>query len=307
VSAQADPGESGTDEGALGTSGRRGVAGDDQPLGVPEMPLARIRGGTYFGRLVHRIFETVDPSVDDLEAHVGQICEPILNVPGWRDQMSAVQDGIVRCLRTPLGPVLGNRKLADFPATQRLAELSFDIGAGSRADGVRVRDIGKLLLDILPAGDPLLPYANRLAHPSFSQPVVGLVTGSVDAVLQQGTDTAPKLILVDYKTNRLDSDGHPSVIDGYRRAGVWAAMEEHDYPLQFLLYGVVLHRFLRWRLPETDIDGAIAGVAYCFVRGMVGPQTPVDSDGTPAGVFAWRVPRGVFAALSDLLAGKGGP
>jgi exodeoxyribonuclease V beta subunit len=81
------------------------------------------------------------------------------------------------------------------------------------------------------------------------------------------------------------------------------AMLHSDYPLQALLYSVVLHRFLRWRQPGYDPDRHLGGVLYLFVRGMCGPQTPT-SGGHPAGVFSWRPPGALVAAVSDLLDGR---
>jgi exodeoxyribonuclease V beta subunit len=46
----------------------------------------------------------------------------------------------------------------------------------------------------------------------------------------------------------------------------------------------------------------LGGVAYLFVRGMVGPDTPL-ADGAPHGVFSWRVPPRLVDELSDLLDG----
>ena len=57
-------------------------------------------------------------------------------------------------------------------------------------------------------------------------------------------------------------------------------MLHSDYPLQALLYCVVLHRFLRWRQPGYDPARHLGGVLYLFVRGMCGPDTPV-TDGHP--------------------------
>jgi exodeoxyribonuclease V beta subunit len=79
-----------------------------------------------------------------------------------------------------------------------------------------------------------------------------------------------------------------------------AAMLHSDYPLQALLYSVVLHRFLRWRQPGYTPDRHFGGVLYLFVRGMCGPDTPIV-DGHPAGVFGWRPPDMLVSALSDLL------
>jgi exodeoxyribonuclease V beta subunit len=82
-------------------------------------------------------------------------------------------------------------------------------------------------------------------------------------------------------------------------------MLHSHYPLQALLYGAVLHRYLRWRLRGYDPDTHLGGALYLFVRGMAGPDTP-DADGSPDGVFSWRTPSSLVLALSDLLDGVAG-
>jgi exodeoxyribonuclease V beta subunit len=64
----------------------------------------------------------------------------------------------------------------------------------------------------------------------------------------------------------------------------------------------VLHRFLRWRLPDYDPEQHLGGVLYLYLRGMCGPETP-RVDGDPCGVFAWRPPVSLVDAVSDLLDG----
>jgi hypothetical protein len=44
-------------------------------------------------------------------------------------------------------------------------------------------------------------------------------------------------------------------------------------------------------------------VVYGFVRGMKGPDTPVDAAGGRYGVFTWQPPAGIWRRLSDLFAG----
>ena len=78
------------------------------------------------------------------------------------------------------------------------------------------------------------------------------------------------------------------------------AMLHSHYPLQALLYSVVAHRYLRWRLPGYDPEIHLGGVLYLYLRGMCGPDTPT-TDGVPAGVFSWRPPAALVSALSDLL------
>ena len=78
------------------------------------------------------------------------------------------------------------------------------------------------------------------------------------------------------------------------------AMLHSDYPLQALLYNVVLHRFLRWRLAGYDPSRHLGGVLYLFLRGMTGPDVP-RVGGAPCGVFAWKPPGALVTALSDVL------
>jgi exodeoxyribonuclease V beta subunit len=107
-------------------------------------------------------------------------------------------------------------------------------------------------------------------------------------------------VVVDYKSNWLgDGDGALTSAD-YERARLVEAMLHSDYPLQALLYSVVLHRFLRWRQPGYSPDRHLGGVLYLFVRGMCGPETPVI-DGHPAGVFDWQPPASLIVAISEVL------
>ena len=82
-------------------------------------------------------------------------------------------------------------------------------------------------------------------------------------------------------------------------------MLHSHYPLQALLYSVVLHRYLRWRLPGYDPERHLGGILYLYVRGMCGPETP-EVDGQPCGVFAWHPPAAMVEELSDLLDGACG-
>jgi len=115
-------------------------------------------------------------------------------------------------------------------------------------------------------------------------------------------DGETRYLTVDYKTNWLGGYDVPLTADAYRREVLDAAMGHSDYPLQALLYSVVQHRYLRWRLPDYDPERHLGGVLYLYLRGMCGPATPVV-DGSPCGVFSWRPPVGLVEELSDLLDG----
>jgi exodeoxyribonuclease V beta subunit len=116
-----------------------------------------------------------------------------------------------------------------------------------------------------------------------------------------------RYLVVDYKTNWLGAlpAGHDDATltsDDYTPDRLDLAMGHSDYPLQALLYAVVLHRFLRWRVRGYDPGTHLGGVLYLYLRGMCGPATP-RVDGRPCGVFSWRPPAALVTELSDLLDG----
>ena len=151
----------------------------------------------------------------------------------------------------------------------------------------------------LAAGDPLAPYAAQLAGPLGDQSLRGYLSGSIDVVLRVPGDDGHRYVVVDYKTNVLGDPGTPITTAAYGHPELAAAMLHSHYPLQALLYSVVLHRFLRWRLPSYDPERHLGGVLYLFLRGMCGPDTPVV-DSHVAGVFDWSPPAALVTDLSDL-------
>jgi exodeoxyribonuclease V beta subunit len=123
----------------------------------------------------------------------------------------------------------------------------------------------------------------------------------VDVVLR----VDDRFVVVDYKTNYLGPRTDPPTeltSAHYAPDRLNAAMAHSSYPLQALLYAVVLHRFLRWRLAGYDPERHLGGVMYLYLRGMCGPATPVV-DGQPCGVFTWEPPVALVEAVSDLLDG----
>jgi exodeoxyribonuclease V beta subunit len=216
----------------------------------------------------------------------------------FRDQLI---EGVIASYRTPLGMPFNGMALADIDPSDRLSELDFEMSLPNLSQGVLASDIGKLLKDSLETNDLLYAYADTLSDSSFDIPLAGLLNGSIDAVIRvHAEDGSPRLFITDYKTNRLDSDEDVSLIEAYAPERLVAAMEHHHYPLQALLYGTAIYRMLRWRQPALNADEVIAGVAYFFVRGMVGVDSPKDADDMPYGVFQWKAPVGLWEKLSNL-------
>jgi exodeoxyribonuclease V beta subunit len=273
--------------------------------GATLSPMAGLPVGATFGSLVHAVLERTDPDAADLRAELlGQIDEQLVRWPVDLDR-DELADALVAVCDSPLGRLAGTT-LRAVPLADRLRELEFELplaGGDLPTDGatdVRLGDVAPLLRRHLPPGDPVLAYADALDRPSLGgQGLRGYLTGSVDVVLRLA---GPRYVVVDYKTNWLGSRDEPLTAEAYRPEALAAAMGHSDYPLQALLYAVVLHRFLRWRQPGYDPATHLGGVLYLYLRGMCGPETPLV-DGEPCGVFAWRPPVALVEELSDLLDG----
>jgi exodeoxyribonuclease V beta subunit len=286
---------------------------DDAATRTPS-PLAGMPPGVDVGTFVHRVMETTDFAAADLDAELtGQIAD----VQGRRavdvGSSAALAAGLRAVIETPLGPVLGDRRLRDVVRGDRLDELAFELplAGGDRPSGwLTLSRIATVLRTHAGPGDPLAAYAERLTDVRLRQSVRGFLTGSLDLVVRipgDGTDgeRGDRYAVLDYKTNWLGATDEPLTAFHYRPEAMAAEMLRHHYALQALLYAVALHRFLRWKLAGYDPSRHLAGVVYLFVRGMTGADGPVVG-GRRTGVFGWPAPDGLVPALSDALDGEDG-
>jgi exodeoxyribonuclease V beta subunit len=274
---------------------------DSAATAVPS-PMADLPMGAKFGSLVHAVLETADPYAADLAAELETQTRE--HSVWWPVDVSAedLAAALVPMHDTPLGPLASGTTLRQIGLRDRLREMDFEFplaGGDRRGDGPRISlaGVGRLFREHMPAGDPLASYADRLSNGALAgQSLRGYLTGSLDVVLRVGE----KYLVADYKTNWLGEPEKSLTSADYGQARMAEAMLHSDYPLQALLYCVVLHRFLRWRQPGYSPEQHLGGVLYLFMRGMCGAQTPIV-DGHPAGVFSWRPPASLIVAMSDLL------
>ena len=119
----------------------------------------------------------------------------------------------------------------------------------------------------------------------------GISRAYIDLVFEHGG----RYYVLDWKSNHL---GYAPA--DYGPAGLQAAMAEHGYHLQYLLYSLAVDRYLRHRVPGYRHDTHFGGVLYLFVRG-VRPDW-LNADGTPTGVFHHRPTAGTLARLDALFA-----
>ena len=268
---------------------------------IPGLP-----SGKNVGDQIHDILEIVDTSIRPLRDEVNRAVKQIATSSLLRGYHEPLTTMLTRALETPFGGAFGDVSFADVDPSDRLAEMDFEMTVALRQANILVSDIGKVLLAVLSPTDVLRNYATSLTDDSFDIPVAGIINGSLDALLRLpgGTSEQPLLAITDYKSNKMHRDEDAAPIAGYSPQHIQEKMEEAHYILQALIYGTSVYRMLRWRLPNANHDACIKGIAYGFLRGMVGPDTPVDANGHRYGVFTWQAPAGLWSALSDLFAGK---
>lgn len=114
----------------------------------------------------------------------------------------------------------------------------------------------------------------------------GLMVGFIDLVFSHHD----RYYLADYKSNFLGD--RP---DDYQQEQLKTAMLDHRYDLQYLIYTVALHRFLKERIREYRYEQHFGGALYLFLRGM----HPDHEPGT--GVFADRPPLALIEALDQVM------
>jgi exodeoxyribonuclease V beta subunit len=266
--------------------------------------LADTPTGAEPGTFVHRVLQRVDFQAPDLTGEVssavaaGQARRSIRM--GDSAQLAA---GLAAAISTPLGPLADGKALRDIRWADRVDELGFELplAGGDRPTGtIPMSAIAHLFERHTEPAGPLSGYASRLRSPALSSLLRGYLTGSLDLVIRlQDQGGEPRFLVIDYKSNWLAPEGEGLTAWHYRPEALDAEMQHAHYPLQAALYSVALHRYLRWRVPNYDPAAHLAGVAYLFLRGMVGPDTPVV-DRSPCGVFAWRTPIPLITGLSDL-------
>ena len=234
--------------------------------------------GAQAGMCLHAIFEFLDFASDDDIAIHALVNKLLLQYGFEMHWTSVVCEWVKSVCKTELSAHSG-LKLNRLTHSQRLDELAFYFPVA----GLSVSGIQQSLLPLLAPDSPLAEVISQLQFYDLT----GFMKGFIDLVFEdQG-----RFYIVDYKSNHL---GHQQT--GYQTDELNQAMVSHDYPLQYLIYSLALHRYLRLRLPDYDPEQHLGGAYYLFIRGM-------QPDWGQAGVFYDKPSVAVLDALDLCLQG----
>lgn len=198
--------------------------------------------GAAAGTCLHAILEQI--SFSDASAHQEVIRVQLERAGFAASWLPVVSEWMQDVLHTPLPDKSGPFSLSSLNEKERVNEMAFYFPLAT----VRLEQFNQVLRNF---GHAPLPEQSGTLH--------GLMTGFIDLILcWQG-----RYYLADYKSNYLGSQ--PA---DYSSDKLTAAMLEHRYDLQYLIYTVVLHRFLTGRIRGYCYEQHFGGVFYLFLRGM---------------------------------------
>jgi exodeoxyribonuclease V beta subunit len=232
--------------------------------------------GPRFGDAVHKLFELARPG--PLWPDQRPLLRHELTAQALRSDAMEADEALERVGRmidrarhADLG---GGLRLGDLAPEQRIVEFEFQFPV-QQVSLARLRGL-------------CLAHGCGEAIPASLDTATlnGMLTGFADLILTwQG-----RFHVLDYKTNWLGPR-----LDDYRGPALDAAMAEHHYPLQALIYTVALHRYLRQRMDGYTAERHLGDSRYLFVRAL----------GLDAGLGVWRKhwPPGLVEALDDAFAG----
>ena len=184
----------------------------------------------------------------------------------------------VRAMLETLSEVrIDGQALKEVSGTARLSEMEFTC----RLSAFTYQNVAQVLAE---KGE--ISWAKACTHLSF-EAAEGLMTGFIDLIVE----IKGKYFILDYKSNWLGKD-----VAAYQASMLKEAMATHHYYLQYLIYTVALHRYLRRCIADYHYDTHFGGVVYIFMRGLVAD--------TESGIFRDRPSLALIEALDQLFDGN---
>lgn len=246
------------------------AAGVGDVLPEPALTPHQFPRGASPGTFLHSLFEELDFTQPVSTEWVLKM----LQSGGFDEKWQPVlTDWVTAILQAPL--TQQGISLSQLTAKDKQVEMEFYLPIASplKADALDalIREY-----DPLSAGCPPL---------NFRQ-VQGMLKGYIDLVFRH----EGRYFLLDYKSNWLGDSS-----DAYTQDAMASAMQQHRYDLQYQLYTLALHRYLRHRIADYRYEDHFGGVIYLFLRG-------VDATDPNSGIFSTRPDAALIEKMDELFA-----
>lgn len=239
--------------------------------------------GAKTGNLLHDVFERIDFNKPNWTKDASYNLTKFGELPIGFEHVD-VYDWLEDCLHARLNEKMVT--LADLPLKQTLREAEFYFPM----ENVDIRSLKVLLRQFrqsLGIADEVLAQINT-ELPAYGQ-LKGMMHGFIDLIFT----TDNKYYVCDYKSSHLGdkfSDYLPEKLSMH--------IIENFYDLQFLIYSLALHRYLKRRVSNYSIKDHFGGVYYLYLRGMSA------ADKRYAGVFFNSLSENLIQQLDQLFSGN---
>lgn len=231
-----------------------------------ELTIFNFPRGPQPGTCIHTMFEEID--FGDL-SDIDQLINTELVRYGIDDKWNKVMWNMLKTVTSAkIHPQNNELCMASLKADDIIPEMEFYFQSGA----IKTKRLQSIIRD----GD------SKLSHPG--QAASGFLKGYIDLTFQFDG----KFYLLDYKSNHLGD-----TIKDYDQHLLQEEMEEASYDLQYHIYTIALHRFLKNRLPGYSYEQHFGGAFYLFVRGM-------NSDGRE-GIFFDRPDYATIQQLDEYI------
>jgi len=207
---------------------------------APESGIFLFPKGAQPGTALHEIFEVLDFASKDNSELIKDVLDRY-NLSGTNgENIPVIEQTIKELLNTPL-PVEPSFCLRDIKKSEMKSELEFYFSVKQ--------------------GDKNFDFIERAG--SF-EPFEGYMRGFIDLVFRKND----VYYLCDWKSNYLGNNA-----GSYGKEALRAAMLENRYNLQYMIYALALHRYLKLTQKDYNYDKHFGGVFYFFLRGTGNKDT----------------------------------
>jgi len=247
--------------------------------------------GAHSGNLLHDILERSNfKNSKDIDSNLLESIKwPLVNygelASGFNNTDLAIWlDEIVNT------PLLSNNEytekfcLSDIERQKTLRESEFYFPMAK----AKIVDLEKLLTDHRNS-DRKLPRYKNVKLPSYKF-LKGMMHGFIDLVFEQGG----KYYVCDYKSSHLGYD-----FSDYNHEALRHNVEKNYYDLQYLIYSLALHRYLKQNLADYNAEEHFGGIYYLYLRGMTDDELHQG-----AGVYYRQITSTELTQLDLLFLGK---
>ena len=207
--------------------------------------------GASAGNLLHDLLEINDFSAPmwdengtELVNRFGLDAKNVAPLYDWLDEV----------LHTPLFPHV-DIALSDLGIAQTLREAEFYFPMNNS----KWASLSRVL------AEHRAHVASQLGAPALTVPslmtpsLAGMMHGFIDLIFE----CDGKYYVADYKSTWLGND-----IASYQPAVLFENNQHHMYDLQYLIYSLALHRYLKNSIPDYNPNSHFGGVYYLYLRGM---------------------------------------